>query len=442
MVELNNLAILDLSSNYFSGSIPSILMASKTLRILDLRFNQLNGTIPDFETFLGFLELHLADNELSGSIPESISTLSSLLVMNLKSNNINGTIPAGIKEMKNLERLYLEYNDLSGSIPHQIQYLKDMTRLLMQGNELNGTIPKNLADLEKLTEINLRLNQLSGTLPRNLASMTNLASLSLTENRLTGTIPTDLFSLTKLAHIDVGLNGIVDSLDQSLCTSDTKSIPWVSADCRGLNPKVKCSCCKRCYDDSGNYVDDSTMCGFDFLIKTRIQSILGIALDCDCINGGRLLACSASPGNICEACNADETSCAIFDNPTFELQPYANENAVVIVTIDTKYVKGSNRTVSIRSYANIGSFCEVEVDGEKCESCRINDCGSLEGKRAPQISCGNVDGVLNYYDGCADSPADEAGVFEVFTWIIKRTLFSEDSCYFPNIFDVTSFLLE
>ncbi|KAL6590785.1 hypothetical protein U3516DRAFT_770032 [Neocallimastix sp. 'constans'] len=61
--------------------------------------------------------LFLQDNNLSGSIPESIGNLTELKELKLHKNNITGPIPNSIGKLTILEILYLNDNNLSGELP-------------------------------------------------------------------------------------------------------------------------------------------------------------------------------------------------------------------------------------------------------------------------------------------------------------------------------------
>ena len=67
----------------------------------------MNGTIPENIGLLlpNLVKLVLDNNELSGSIPQSVS-LTKLTKLSLSHNNLYGEIPAGITRLLNLEDLH------------------------------------------------------------------------------------------------------------------------------------------------------------------------------------------------------------------------------------------------------------------------------------------------------------------------------------------------
>ena len=80
--------------------------------------NNLVGTLPaSIGTLTGLLSLNLHTNQLSGPIPESLGNLTQLLLLHLYSNSFTGTLPTTLGNLTHLEQLNVHYNLLSGSIP-------------------------------------------------------------------------------------------------------------------------------------------------------------------------------------------------------------------------------------------------------------------------------------------------------------------------------------
>ena len=70
--------------------------------------------------------------------------------------------------------LYLAYNQLTGSIPAELGSLTHLTDLYLASNQLTGSIPAELGSLANLSSLNLYANQLTGSIPLQLGSLTNL----------------------------------------------------------------------------------------------------------------------------------------------------------------------------------------------------------------------------------------------------------------------------
>ena len=113
--------------NDLQGSIPSSISCLSTLTILGLRYNSLTGHIPSELGLLSSLKfLDLDDNSLTGSIPSEVGLLSSLYRLDLDSNSLTGRIPSEIGLLSSLRRLYLRDNaELNGTIPVEVCRLID-----------------------------------------------------------------------------------------------------------------------------------------------------------------------------------------------------------------------------------------------------------------------------------------------------------------------------
>ncbi|XP_031375480.1 receptor-like protein 52 [Punica granatum] len=188
--KLSNLSYLDLFSNNFTGEIPSSICQLSSLRDLDLSYNRLVGTIPRcFGKLSNLSDLFISSNNFTGEIPSSICQLSSLRDLDLSDNRLNGTIPRCLGNLSNLSSLSLFSNNFIGEIPSSICQLSSLSDLTLTYNRLNGTIPRYLGNFSYLSYLDLSHNQLQGPLPRTLANCTSLQNLDLANNNLDGPLP-------------------------------------------------------------------------------------------------------------------------------------------------------------------------------------------------------------------------------------------------------------
>ena len=157
----NQVTGLNLAENNLSGTLPDSVGQLNQLTNLSLYRNQIGGAIP---TTLGQLSqlsgLGLFENNFSGTIPSTLGQLVNLTYIDLGSNELTGSIPVSLGNMVNLERLYLYNNMLSGSIPVELGQLGNLTVLQLSNNELTGQIPQSILDLT-LSELSLSGNSFS-----------------------------------------------------------------------------------------------------------------------------------------------------------------------------------------------------------------------------------------------------------------------------------------
>ncbi|XP_058076449.1 receptor-like protein EIX2 [Magnolia sinica] len=84
--------------------------------------------------------MDLSSNNLSGEIPEGITSLLGLLVLNLSGNHLTGKIPDKIGNLENLESLDFSKNQLSGTILLSMINLTFLSYLNLSYNNLWGRI--------------------------------------------------------------------------------------------------------------------------------------------------------------------------------------------------------------------------------------------------------------------------------------------------------------
>ncbi|KAJ4821120.1 LRR receptor-like serine/threonine-protein kinase GSO1 [Rhynchospora pubera] len=217
----NNLVLLALENNNFSGNIPAWVGRRLTsLRILSLRYNQFSGTIPSQLAELSQLQvLDLGQNSFSGSIPHLLKNLkqmvsapgffdSSKYFIYLK--NISISDPFYVQSEPGM--VSLEFGGLEmGTKGLELEYgdgIKYWTSFDLSCNNLTGDIPEDIGLLAGLMNLNLSRNKLSGNIPRNVGYLQLLESLDLSNNELSGTIPSSLSALTFLTYLNLSYNNL------------------------------------------------------------------------------------------------------------------------------------------------------------------------------------------------------------------------------------------
>ena len=209
---------LDLGRNNLTGSIPRELGSLTSLESLWLSGNRLSGSIPhELGALANLVWMRLDRNSLSGPVPPELGNLAisptrQLETLSLYGNALTGPIPPELGNLANLERLWLSGRSLgsglTGSIPPELGNLTRLTDLSLYGNALTGSIPPELGDLASLVSLNLRNNRLAGPIPHELGALANLVWMRLDRNSLSGPVPPELGSLASLERLRLDTNSL------------------------------------------------------------------------------------------------------------------------------------------------------------------------------------------------------------------------------------------
>ncbi|KAE7998651.1 hypothetical protein FH972_003176 [Carpinus fangiana] len=240
--DLKNLTVLDLSYNYMNSSgFPRALYSCSNLQHLDLSQNYFSGTVPeDIHRMAQLRQLNLGANSFSGNIPASIGQLTELRSLQLFQVPFTGSFPPEIGNLSNLERLELAYmSRITTTLPSEFTKLKKLKYLWVAGSSLVGEIPDTIGEMAALEHLDLSTNNLSGKIPSGLFMLKNLSIVylhinklsgeiplavealnidvvDLSENNLTGTIPDDFGRLTKLTGLALFSNQLSGKIPDSI----------------------------------------------------------------------------------------------------------------------------------------------------------------------------------------------------------------------------------
>jgi hypothetical protein len=84
----------------------------------------------------------------------------------VNNNQLTGTIPPELFSMSKATLMGLDSNSLSGPIPStELLQMQDLIQLRLSRNQLTGTIPVELRDMSSLRLVWLHLNNLTGPMP-------------------------------------------------------------------------------------------------------------------------------------------------------------------------------------------------------------------------------------------------------------------------------------
>ncbi|MED6130850.1 Receptor protein-tyrosine kinase cepr1 [Stylosanthes scabra] len=218
---LQNLRVLDLSYNLFTGDFPMSVFNLSNLEIINFNENTAFRGWKLPETFDNFKKLNsmvLTTCSLHGQIPPALGNITTLVDLELSGNYLTGQIPRELGLLKNLQELELYYNyHLVGNIPEELGNLTELTDLDMSVNKLTGRIPVSICKLPKLQVLQLYNNSLVGEIPGELENSTALRILSLYDNFLNGTVPEKLGQFSGMVVLDLSENSLSGPLPREVC---------------------------------------------------------------------------------------------------------------------------------------------------------------------------------------------------------------------------------
>ncbi|XP_062079149.1 pollen receptor-like kinase 3 [Humulus lupulus] len=131
---------LHLTNMGLSGKIDiDALTHVSGLRTISFMNNNFSGSIPEFSKLGVLKSLLLSGNAFSGEIPSDFfSHLNSLKKVWLNDNRFSGKVPESLAQLTHLIELHLENNQFTGSIP---AFKQSVNSLNLSNNKLDGEIP-------------------------------------------------------------------------------------------------------------------------------------------------------------------------------------------------------------------------------------------------------------------------------------------------------------
>ncbi|GMI83684.1 RECEPTOR DEAD KINASE1 [Hibiscus trionum] len=164
---IQHLRHLDLSNNFFNGTLPSSIFNTTELQVLSLSGNVISGELPESISGMTSLQiLNLSDNALAGKVPKNLTALHNLTVVSLRGNYFSGDIPTGFDSVEVLD---LSSNLLNGSLPLDFGG-GNLSLLNLSYNKISGSISQDFAkQIPRKATIDLSFNNLTGAIPESAA---------------------------------------------------------------------------------------------------------------------------------------------------------------------------------------------------------------------------------------------------------------------------------
>ncbi len=217
MYSIPTIQKIALSFNNFKGSISSSIGNLSYLGYLDFSYNIFTFSLPNsFYKLTRLKYIYLDHNELTGTISSNISLFKKLYGINLGNNRFFGSVPADWI-CGSFNYVDVANNLLTGTLPNCSATMVDYT--VLQGNSFHGTVPSGYwLPSSGLQLINLGLNFLDGSI---VFTNSILTGFVLNQNQFTGIIPiapegTYIYSIHNNYFFSELSEGVWDSLYYAL----------------------------------------------------------------------------------------------------------------------------------------------------------------------------------------------------------------------------------
>ncbi|XP_068336231.1 receptor-like protein 6 [Pyrus communis] len=198
---------LNLGSNFLTGFEENpVTLPWKNLQMFVLGNNRLQGSLPiPPQSIMSYI---VSNNSYSEEVSPLFCNLNYLQVLNLANNNLSGMLPQCLGKSSSLEILHLMFNSFHGDIPPFCANKNSLKYVSLGYNQLQGMLPRSMADCIQLKFLHIGNNQISDIFPSWLGVLPVLRALILGSNAFHGIIgkpPTD-HEFPNLCIIDLSNN--------------------------------------------------------------------------------------------------------------------------------------------------------------------------------------------------------------------------------------------
>ena len=209
------------AGNNLTGTLPEELTLLSTLEQINLSVNDIQGTLPSNFGDLDHLQnFYMHYNNLESSIPESIGKLTHLSTFSVNHNIMTGSLPESMSRMENLTYLALDDNSFFGPLT-PLNELSKLTYVYVENYAFKGSLDDTFLGNYSIIDLDMSNNALDGHFPHHLLNQ-SIQILDLSRNMLTGSLP-EFTKNTKLQMLSLFANGFRGSIPTSIANIEMLS---------------------------------------------------------------------------------------------------------------------------------------------------------------------------------------------------------------------------
>ncbi|XP_020417979.1 probable inactive leucine-rich repeat receptor kinase XIAO [Prunus persica] len=172
---LFSIETLRVNNNGFVGELPSQFKNCRDLTLFNLAENKLSGSIPECLTAL--VRKGSSSQTIRHDYMGDSARITFYEVYDDEASLIWKGLRAEFKSnLGHLKTIDLSCNKLIGESPSEITYLLGLISLNLSRNQLTGQIPSTIGNLQELESLDLSRNQINGRIPTSLSRIASLGT--------------------------------------------------------------------------------------------------------------------------------------------------------------------------------------------------------------------------------------------------------------------------
>lgn len=212
----DHVTTLSLSGNNLSGTLPDSMSGLTYISWVHLQTNNIYGWLPSsWSTWTGITLFNISENILTGTLPSSWSTWSEMQRFNASYNSITWSLPSSWSTMSGMLTFNVQLNTIHGVLPTSWSTWKNIQSFAVDTNAIQGNLPTSWLTWTGINVFQAWGNLLTGTLPLEWSTWTGITSFSVRNNLLTGTLPPEYSGWTNMLGFDGQYNQFVGVLPAS-----------------------------------------------------------------------------------------------------------------------------------------------------------------------------------------------------------------------------------